>query len=95
VKALARKTGDAAGDISERIRQMTSATGESVDVLNKIGIAVREINEVSAGMAAAAEDQEATLQEVARSLSEASAGVVSAWRGFRPGRNGLKPRADP
>ena len=77
VKALARKTSEAAGDISERVRQMTTATGESVDVLNKIGIAVREINEVSAGMAAAAEEQEATLQEVARSLSEASAGVVS------------------
>ena len=77
VKALARKTSEAAGDIRDRIKQISSASGQSVAVLNKIGAAVREINEVSAGMAAAAEEQEATLQEVARSLSEASAGVCS------------------
>lgn len=77
VKALARKTSDAATDISGRIKQICNATGQSVEALTKIGAAVREINEVSAGMAAAAEEQEATLQEVARSLSEASSGVNS------------------
>ncbi|MGP8120601.1 MAG: methyl-accepting chemotaxis protein, partial [Xanthobacteraceae bacterium] len=77
VKALARKSNDAAEDISQRVKQICSATGQSVDALNKIGAAVREINEVSAGMSAAAEEQEATLQEVARSLAEASSGVSS------------------
>ncbi len=77
VKALARKTSDVAGDIQVRVQQISSASGQSVEVLTKIGGAVREINEVNAGMAAAAEEQEATLQEVARSLSEASAGVNS------------------
>jgi methyl-accepting chemotaxis protein len=77
VKALARKTGDAASDISERIKQICSVTGESVDALTRIGAAVREINQVSSGMALAAEQQESTLQEVARSLSEASTGVSS------------------
>ncbi len=81
VKALARKTGDAAGDIGERIKQICNVTGQSVDALNKIGAAVREIYQVSAGMAAAAEQQEATLQEVARSLSEASTGVSSVAAG--------------
>lgn len=38
---------------------------------------MREINQVSAGMAGAAAEQEATLQEVARNLSEASSGVNS------------------
>ncbi len=77
VKALARKSSDAAIDIGERVKQICSATGQSVDALNKIGAAVREINQVSAGMAGAAAEQEATLQEVARSLSEASSGVNS------------------
>ena len=77
VKALAHKTSEAAGDIQDRVEQITSATGLSVEVLTKIGAAVREINEASTGMAAAAEEQEATLQEVARNLSEASAGVNS------------------
>ena len=81
VKALAKKTSEAASDIQQRVQHITGATTESVDVLTKIGTAVREINEVSAGMAAAAEEQEATLQEVARSLSEASAGVNSVASG--------------
>lgn len=77
VKALASKTSAATADIAKRVKQITETTGDSVEVLSKIGEAVRQINEVSAGMAAAAEEQEATLQEVARSLSEASAGVNS------------------
>lgn len=77
VKALARKSSEAATDISDRVKQICSATGQSVEALNKIGAAVREINQASAGMAAAAEQQETTLQEVARSLSEASSGVNS------------------
>jgi methyl-accepting chemotaxis protein len=81
VKALAQKTSEAAGDIQVRVEQISSASGQSVEVLTKIGAVVREINEVSAGMAAAAEEQEATLQEVARSLSDASAGVNSVASG--------------
>ena len=77
VKALARKSSATAIDIGERVKQICSATGQSVDTLNKIGAAVREINQVSAGMAGAAAEQEATLQEVARNLSEASSGVNS------------------
>jgi methyl-accepting chemotaxis protein len=77
VKALARKTSDAAADIGERVKQISSVTGQSVEVLKRIGVAVRAINEVSAGMAAAAQKQEVTLQGVARSLAEASAGVGS------------------
>jgi methyl-accepting chemotaxis protein len=89
VKALAKKTSEAAGDIQLRVQHIAGATTQSVDVLMKIGAAVREINEVSAGMAAAAEEQEATLQEVARSLSEASAGVNSVAAGV----SGISERA--
>jgi methyl-accepting chemotaxis protein len=81
VKSLARKTSEAAGDINERVKQICSATGQSVEALNKIGAAVREINEVSAGMATAADEQEATLQKVSRSLSEAASGVNSVASG--------------
>jgi methyl-accepting chemotaxis protein len=77
VKALAKKTSDAASDIKRRIEHICSASGMSVEVLSKIGNAVREINEISASVAAAAEEQETTLQEVSRNLSEASSGVTS------------------
>ncbi len=75
VKALARKTSDAAEDIARRIENICSATGDSVAVINKISGAISDINGISASMAAAAEEQEATLREVSRSLQEASRGV--------------------
>jgi methyl-accepting chemotaxis protein len=75
VKALARKTSDAAGDIADRIEKICSATSDSVAVINRIGESVNDINGISATVAAAAEEQEATLREVSRSLQEASSGV--------------------
>jgi len=76
VKALSRKTGEAAEDISNRILDICKASRESIDVMNKVGSAVSGIKEVTGAVAAAAEQQEATLLDVARSLSEASQGVA-------------------
>ncbi len=81
VKALARKTSEAVGDIKQRVTQISGASAQSADVLNKISLAVRDINQISSVMAVVAEEQEATLQDVARSLSEASAGVSSVASG--------------
>jgi hypothetical protein len=77
VKALSRKTSDAAEDISRRIADICQATENSVDVIGKIGSTVTGIEELTGAVAAAAEQQEATLLEVARSLSEASQGVAT------------------
>ncbi|MGJ5175711.1 methyl-accepting chemotaxis protein [Bradyrhizobium oligotrophicum] len=76
VKALARKTSDAADDIAQRIERISTATSDSTVVISKISAAIGSIDGASAAMAAAAEQQEATLREVARSLTEASAGVA-------------------
>ncbi|NPU13294.1 methyl-accepting chemotaxis protein [Bradyrhizobium sp. 83002] len=76
VKALARKTSDAADDIAQRIDRISTATSDSTAVISKISAAIGSIDGASAAMAAAAEQQEATLREVARSLTEASAGVA-------------------
>ncbi|CCD97928.1 hypothetical protein BRAS3809_1500002 [Bradyrhizobium sp. STM 3809] len=76
VKALARKTSEAADDIAQRIDRISTATTDSTAVISKISAAIGSIDGASAAMAAAAEQQEATLREVARSLSEASAGVA-------------------
>lgn len=77
VKALSSKTSDAAEDISRRISDICKATEDSVDVIGKIGNTVAGIEELTGAVAAAAEQQEATLLEVARSLSEASQGVAT------------------
>ena len=78
VKALSRKTSDAAEDISRRIQDICKASHESIDVINKVGAAVSGIKEVTSAVAAAAEEQEATLRDVARSLTEASHEVAAA-----------------
>ena len=77
VKALSRKTSDAAEDISRRIADICRATEDSVGVIGKISNSVSGIEELTGAVAAAAEQQEATLLEVARSLSEASQGVAA------------------
>jgi methyl-accepting chemotaxis protein len=90
VKALANKTAEAAADINQRIGQITDATSESVEVLTAIGNAVLAINEANGGVAAAAEEQDATLREIARSLSEASIGVGAVASGV----GGISGRAE-
>ncbi len=80
VKALARKTSEAADDVAKRIDSICLAASDSVAVINKIGGAIADINGISAAVAAAAEEQEATLREVSRSLHEASAGVSAVAR---------------
>ncbi|MDI1263131.1 MAG: methyl-accepting chemotaxis protein, partial [bacterium] len=80
VKALSRKTSDAADDISHRIQDICRATEDSVGVISRIGTTVSGIEELTGAVASAAEQQEATLREVARSLSEASEGVATVSR---------------
>lgn len=76
VKALSKKTGEAAEDIAHRIQNICRASRESADVITKVGEALSRIKEVTGAVAAAAEEQEATLLDVARSLTEASQGVA-------------------
>ncbi|MBI5321726.1 methyl-accepting chemotaxis protein [Bradyrhizobium sp.] len=76
VKALSKKTSEAAEDIAHRIQDICRVSRESIDVIGKVGVAVSGIKEVTGAVAAAAEQQEATLLDVARSLTEASQGVA-------------------
>ena len=77
VKALSKKTGEAADDIAHRIQDICRASRESIEVIGRVGRAVSGIKEVTGAVAAAAEEQEATLLDVARSLTEASQGVAT------------------
>lgn len=77
VKALSTKTSAAAQEIAQRIQDICRVSLESIDVIGKVGVAVSGIKEVTGAVAAAAEEQEATLLEVARSLTDASHGVAA------------------
>ena len=72
VKKLANQTAKATEDISHQITQIQRATTETVDAVSRIGGKVGEIDQVSAAIAAAMEEQSATTQEISRSVGQAA-----------------------
>jgi chromosome segregation ATPase len=80
VKKLANQTSKATEDISGQIAQIQRATTETVDAVSKVGRKVGEIDEVSAAISAAMEEQSAATQEISRSISHAAAAAHSMTR---------------
>ena len=83
VKALAAQTAKATADIGSQIDTVRSATGEAVAAMADIGAIIGKINEVSAAIAAAVEQQSATTHEIAASVqavSGATAGTAQAMQ---------------
>jgi hypothetical protein len=72
VKELSRQTAAAAADVTNRIHTMQSATAGSVTAMQGVAGAVRNIDSANAAVAAAVDEQEATLREIAERLQSAS-----------------------
>jgi aerotaxis receptor len=77
VKKLASQTARATQDISQQIAQIQRATTETVNAVTRIGGKVGEIDQVSAAIAAAMEQQSATTQEICRSVGQAATAAQS------------------
>ena len=77
VKKLASQTAKATQDISQQIAQIQRATTETVNAVSRIGGKVGEIDQVSAAIAAAMEQQSATTQEICRSVGQAATAAQS------------------
>lgn len=75
VKTLANQTAKATEDIGEQVKAIQAATGETVTAIRTIGGTIGRINEISTGIAAAIEEQEAATQEIARNVQQAAAGT--------------------
>jgi methyl-accepting chemotaxis protein len=75
VKSLATQTAKATEEISAKITEMQAATSLSVQAVQTIGETIGEINEVSATIASAVEEQGAATKEIARNVQEASTGT--------------------
>ena len=81
VKALAAQTAKATAEIGSQIDTVRTATSEAVTAMAEIGGIIGKINEVSAAIAAAVEQQNATTHEIAASVqavSNATAGTAQA-----------------
>jgi methyl-accepting chemotaxis protein len=75
VKSLASQTARATEEIAGQIRAMQETTNGAVDAIRSITGTVAQISEVSAGIAAAVEEQGAATREVARNVQQAAGGT--------------------
>ncbi|HEV2544330.1 MAG TPA: methyl-accepting chemotaxis protein [Methylobacterium sp.] len=75
VKELAAQTSRATEEISGQIAQIQGATGQAVTAIGGITGRIREINAVTATIAAAVEEQGAATQEIVRNVSQAAVGA--------------------
>ena len=75
VKELAKETARATEDISAKIEAIQSGTRGAVDAITEIGDIIDRINDIQTTIASAVEEQTATTNEIARSVTEASTGA--------------------
>ncbi|MTI08957.1 HAMP domain-containing methyl-accepting chemotaxis protein [Curvivirga aplysinae] len=69
VKSLASQTGKATEEISEKIRNIQIASEKSASSIQEIGVVIQQVDEYVSGIVAAVEEQDATTQEMARSVT--------------------------
>ncbi|HSK38478.1 MAG TPA: methyl-accepting chemotaxis protein [Arenibaculum sp.] len=75
VKSLADQTAKATGEIAVQIDAIQSATRDAVGAIQGIGRTIGEINEITALISAAVEEQSAATREIARSVERVASGT--------------------
>jgi methyl-accepting chemotaxis protein len=81
VKTLATQTARATQEISGQIADMRAATESSVDAIEMIQTKIGEVEQISAIIAAAVQEQGASTQEITRNVRSAASGTA-AMSGF-------------
>jgi len=77
VKQLAEQTTKTTERIDAEIAEMQSATGITIQAVERIGQMISDIREGASQVASAAEEQGATTNEIARNVNEAAKGTSS------------------
>jgi methyl-accepting chemotaxis protein len=75
VKSLATQTAKATEEITGQIQAIQNATQGSVDSIREITTVIGKINEISASISAAVEEQGSATQEIARNVQQAAVGT--------------------
>ena len=97
VKGLATQTAKATEEIAAQINRIQDATNKAVTAMDGISGTITRVNEISAAIAAAVEQQRAATAEIARNVENAASttGAVSeAMDGLRDGVRQTGLRAD-
>jgi methyl-accepting chemotaxis protein len=74
VKSLANQTARATEDIAVQIASIQNSTQSTADSIRTVGDQIRQMSEISSGVAAAVEEQNAATKEISRNVQEASIG---------------------
>ena len=74
VKALAGQTAKATSEIGQNISMIQASTRNAVEAVREIGIAVREINDVTSNIAGAVGQQDAATREISQNAQLAADG---------------------
>src|SRR5579883_3154235 len=77
VKTLATQTARATQDISNQIADIQAATENSVSAIDTIQAKIGEIEQISAIIASAVQEQGASTQEIARNVRSAASGTTA------------------
>jgi methyl-accepting chemotaxis protein len=77
VKTLANQTARATEEISTQIAAIQTETRRSVEAIHSIGTVIDQVRQISAGIAAAVEQQGAATHEIARNVQQAASGTES------------------
>ena len=80
VKQLAGQTAKATEEIAGQVGGIQAATGQAVAALRSIGGTIERINEVTAAIAAAVEQQGSATKEIARSAGQVAMGTTAVAR---------------
>jgi methyl-accepting chemotaxis protein len=80
VKALANQTARATDEITAQIAQVQSATTEVVEAIGVITGTIGQINEISAAVAAAVDQQDAVAREISSNMQVAAEGIGTISR---------------
>jgi methyl-accepting chemotaxis protein len=75
VKELAKQTGKATEDISQKIQSIRGNTHEAVQAIEGISKVIDQINDISNTIASAVEEQSVTTNEITRNVADAAKGV--------------------
>ncbi|MCB9989697.1 MAG: hypothetical protein H6868_10270 [Rhodospirillales bacterium] len=75
VKTLAAQTTEATDVIARHIGAIQSKIGDTVDIVEKIGVTINGVNESATAVSAAVEEQEAATKEIIQSIQATSEGI--------------------
>ena len=75
VKDLAKETGKATEEISQKVVSIQDDARQTVEAIDKITDVINQVNDISSTIASSVEEQSATTAEMGRNVSEAAIGT--------------------